>query len=149
MHNVVKILNFKVQEKSISDSIFIQFNARCAKKTWWTGFLKTSLIPNLQVAPPRSYINIENFSNLTQLSNYLVYLVENPEIYREYFWWRDHYQLVSTKEVQFEAFCNLCQVLHEKNSQGNDLATYSDFRNYWNPTGVCRHRPPLDNKFLQ
>ncbi|KAK4878320.1 hypothetical protein RN001_010826 [Aquatica leii] len=59
-------------------------------------------------APPNSVINTQNFENVSQLANYLIFLDANPNEYLKYFEWKKHYVIVSTP-----APCELCQKLNE------------------------------------
>ena len=93
------------------------------------------------MAPPHSYINVEDFASIGELNQYLNYLVKNTSAYEEYFWWRDHYRLETTKQCQYKAFCDLCQILNyfreNKTDQKRWKNLYQHFKAYWT-SGMCR-----------
>lgn len=62
--------------------------------------------------PPKSYINVEDFDSAEELANYLKFLTKHPEEYVKYFWWKKHYRITSTDDVDF---CAICQKLNEPN----------------------------------
>ena len=51
------------------------------------------------IAPPSSYINVNDFDSADDLASYLQYLVDNPHEYLKYFWWKEHYQVRIGKPV--------------------------------------------------
>lgn len=64
-------------------------------------------------APPKSYINANDFSNVDDLVKYMKYLMENPKEYIKYFWWKKHYYIKSHPVYQY-TLCELCKKLHNK-----------------------------------
>lgn len=60
-------------------------------------------------APPKSYINVEDFKTISELTNYIEFLSSNPNEYIKYFWWKQYYKV----DVSSYEFCRLCQKLHE------------------------------------
>ena len=61
-----------------------------------------------EIAPPKSYINVEDFSTPNQLADYLQYLVRNQTAYEEYFQWKKYFKVYSTKSDQNRAMCQVC-----------------------------------------
>uniref|UniRef100_A0A182LY40 Fucosyltransferase n=1 Tax=Anopheles culicifacies TaxID=139723 RepID=A0A182LY40_9DIPT len=57
--------------------------------------------------PPGSYINVQNYTTVDELVEYLYMLVHNPNEYVKYFWWKQHYALEYTN-----SYCDLCVKLH-------------------------------------
>ena len=45
------------------------------------------------IAPPNSYIDVRDFSSTQELAQYLQHLIDNPDEYLKYFWWKPHYQV--------------------------------------------------------
>lgn len=74
------------------------------------------------IAPPKSYINANDFKTVKDLANYLIYLAENPEEYIKYFWWKKFYKVVDS-----EPFCSLCTLLHGNNF-GERKQFYKDIK---------------------
>jgi alpha-1,3-fucosyltransferase len=64
-------------------------------------------------APPKSYINANDFETVQDLAKYLKFLIENPTEYLKYFWWREHYRVLDDYEFYNITYCKLCQKLHE------------------------------------
>ena len=46
------------------------------------------------IAPPHSYINVEDFTSVDQLAEYLLKVARNDTLFASYFWWRDYYRAV-------------------------------------------------------
>jgi hypothetical protein len=44
-----------------------------------------------QMAPPGSFIHVEDFNSTLDLANYINYLNTNPQEYNKYHYWRDKY----------------------------------------------------------
>lgn len=62
-------------------------------------------------APPKSYINANDFKNAEELAAHLKYLSDNPEEYIKYFWWKNYYRMYRPRSE----FCSLCEKLHDEN----------------------------------
>ncbi|KAB7500495.1 Glycoprotein 3-alpha-L-fucosyltransferase A, partial [Armadillidium nasatum] len=71
------------------------------------------------IAPPHSYINVEDFKTPEDLANYLIYLDKNDMAYMEYFSWKKDYFLMNRFGWLSHAssFCTLCQKLHSDNKE--------------------------------
>jgi alpha-1,3-fucosyltransferase len=78
-------------------------------------------------APPHSFINAINFQNPKELANFIHSLDGNNSEYLSYFWWWDHFQVVSI-DFQRLSFCDLCAKLHESNQV---TKTYDNFAAWW------------------
>ncbi|KAB7503106.1 Galactoside 3(4)-L-fucosyltransferase, partial [Armadillidium nasatum] len=66
------------------------------------------------IAPPHSYINVEDFKTPEELANYLIYLDKNDTAYMEYFSWKKDHILMNRFGWLNHAtsFCSLCHKLH-------------------------------------
>jgi hypothetical protein len=60
-------------------------------------------------APPRSYINANDFKNPEELAKYFKFLKSDFEETMSYFWWRNFF-IFKPKRI---FFCDLCRKLHE------------------------------------
>ena len=60
-----------------------------------------------EIAPPNSYINVEDFSNPSQLAEHLQYLVKNHTAYEDYFQWKKYFKIHATKSDQNRAMCQV------------------------------------------
>uniref|UniRef100_A0A182J6F2 Fucosyltransferase n=1 Tax=Anopheles atroparvus TaxID=41427 RepID=A0A182J6F2_ANOAO len=76
-------------------------------------------------APPRSYINAQDYATVNELVDYLLFLVDNPQEYVKYFWWKEHYALESTN-----SYCELCQKLHSVGTR-EKVQYYRDIKSWW------------------
>ncbi|XP_037090668.1 alpha-(1,3)-fucosyltransferase 7-like [Pollicipes pollicipes] len=56
-----------------------------------------------RVAPPHSFIHVQNFDSVDQLAAYLTSLTENRTAYESYFAWRSSHRI-----SRYEEFCELC-----------------------------------------
>ncbi len=97
------------------------------------------------VAPPMSFIHVDDFDSPKELALYLLKLDQNDELYNQYFLWKDTGRYINTK-----FYCRLCAMLHD-NSQ---VRWYKDIHHWWGGPEVCveatsrnpwaswkRHRP--------
>ena len=72
----------------------------------------TSLEDYSNVAPPHSYIHVNEFDSIKDLAERLEYLNENETAYKEYFWWKEHYKVTSVWDHYRSAQCDLCEKLN-------------------------------------
>ena len=80
-----------------------------------------------QVAPPHSFLHVDDFSSAQELMSYLEKLSEDPEEYHSFFWWKNFYEF--HQKIGYEALCEFCDILNAPNfSSKND---YKDFTAYW------------------
>ena len=45
------------------------------------------------IAPPHSYIDVNDFASPKDLAEYILHLDKTPEEYLAYFWWRPYYRV--------------------------------------------------------
>ena len=74
-----------------------------------------------QLAPPHSFIDIQDFPNEEAAGLYLQHLIDNPKEYQEYFWWKPYYKVAGIGDSSLTmdrippSFpCSLCAELHSK-----------------------------------
>ena len=86
-------------------------------------------------APLHSHINaLEDFKNPADLAKYLHYLIDNPEQYARYFWWKQFYKPVIDEATRRNSgFCDLCKRLHEKDQTN----IYKDLEDWWIVKSNC------------
>ena len=71
-----------------------------------------------QYLPPHSYISAGDFQTARELAAHLVWLMEKPEEYLKYFWWKSHYQIVEEvspdrpHSLPASFPCRLCEYLN-------------------------------------
>ncbi|XP_078490023.1 4-galactosyl-N-acetylglucosaminide 3-alpha-L-fucosyltransferase 9-like [Ciona intestinalis] len=64
------------------------------------------------IAPPHSFIHVEDFKSAADLANYISYLDKNNTAYMEYHEWRKHLQLTDPYARSTAGACRLCNILH-------------------------------------
>lgn len=72
-----------------------------------------------KVAPPHSYINVQDFNSTKDLADYLLNVHKNDTLFASYFCWRDYYTVqddVDDVEQRQDSWCNLCSKLHQNTS---------------------------------
>lgn len=77
------------------------------------------------VAPPNSYINVEDFQSVKDLADYLIYLETHIDSYLEYFKWKQNYLIHIYDE---QTACTLCKKLHDPYEAKK---TYREIRSWW------------------
>ncbi|CAH8678991.1 unnamed protein product [Schistosoma haematobium] len=86
-----------------------------------------------RVAPPHSFIHVDQFESPEKLANYLKYLDRNDTAYNEYFSWHEH----GTIDVWFPlpqcAICLLAHTAHKLKSY-----TFPNVSKWWNDACVGR-----------
>merc|ERR1711970_1207934 len=60
------------------------------------------------IAPPHSYIDVNDFNTVEELAQYLVKLSKNKEQYNKYFEWKQNYNC-----YMYMSYCELCEKLNE------------------------------------
>lgn len=99
----------------------------------------------IKVAPPHSYINVENFKSPERLANYLKYLETDLNSYLLYFQWKKSHKIDTVGQ---SAACTLCKML---TNQKTVAKTYGNIDEWWFGTNnypVCRTNEQLP-KVLQ
>ena len=87
------------------------------------------------IAPPKSYVDVMDFSSVRNLAEYLRYLDGNDTAYCEYFSWKSDYVV----EFETNRGCKLCKRLHESgNTRVVDLRDFSKERRCFFPDSVER-----------
>ncbi|XP_017491170.1 PREDICTED: alpha-(1,3)-fucosyltransferase C-like [Rhagoletis zephyria] len=82
-------------------------------------------------APPLSYIDVQDFKNVSELAAYLIYLDKNPLEYAKYFWWRRHYTIMSFDGgLQTIPYCSLCERVTSHPAMRR-LEIYKDINAFW------------------
>ena len=89
-------------------------------------------------APPHSYIDIMQFDTLEEAGEYLIHLMENPDKYQEYFWWKEYYNVLGTNLEKEDRIppdfpCALCSYLHKAEEE----KVYQDLKWWWEKKAKC------------
>jgi alpha-1,3-fucosyltransferase len=80
-------------------------------------------------APPKSFINANDFKDVEELTKYLKFLMENPREYIKYFWWKKHYATKSHPTFPY-MLCDLCKKLNDENFMQKNHQ-YEDIEKWW------------------
>ena len=85
-----------------------------------------------QVAPPHSYIHVDDFDSPQQLAQYLHKLDQSDDLYNEYFRWKGMGKMINTK-----FWCRLCAMVNI----GNEYPMWYDtLQNWWHGNDTCLTR---------
>lgn len=90
-----------------------------------------------RIAPPHSFINALDYDSPKALADVLLRLDKNDTEYLSYFWWKDHYNVVS-HDLSMLSFCDLCAKLNED----VDPHSYPDFNQWWHTGGQLHQTLP-------
>ena len=92
-----------------------------------------------KIAPPHSFLHIDDFLNVQELMETLNKLSKNPDAYHSYFWWKEYYDVTIYKTedpnnfINTRAKCQFCDLLHIPYFYASKNAfDYRNFKNYWN-----------------
>lgn len=80
-------------------------------------------------APPKSFINVDEFDTVEDLVDYLKYLMDNPREYIQYFWWKKHYHI--KRQLFRYTYCDLCQKLNDHNFM-TEKHEYESIKSWYN-----------------
>lgn len=86
-----------------------------------------------QVAPPYSFIHVDDFKSPYELAKYLLLLDKNDDLYNEYFRWKGTGEYINTK-----FYCRLCALLHER----AHVTWYENINTWWNGENTCVDSTP-------
>ena len=86
------------------------------------------------IAPPQSYINTLDFASVSKLSKYLLDVAADDELYASYFWWKEFYEVRTSRHDLSQSFCDLCQSLHHDQTK----KVYTDMTKWWVTQSRCK-----------
>ena len=90
-----------------------------------------------RLAPPHSYIHVDDFASPKKLAEFLHKLDKNDDEYLSYFWWKSFYRSQMTKEQKATSMCLLCAKL---NDPDEPRKTYPDIEDWWRSGSHCRSK---------
>ena len=90
-----------------------------------------------RIAPPGSYIHVEDFDSPLQLAKHLEFLSKNETAYNQYLWWTDHYRVTSLLEGYESAQCELCDKLNKVREDNLRLSPIN-LSEYWSHDTHCK-----------
>ena len=81
-----------------------------------------------------SHINaLTDFQNPADLAHYLHSLIDDPQKYAEYFWWKPFYYSNRQNDFNHPAWCELCRQMHEN----SETKIYNDLDKWWVQESNC------------
>uniref|UniRef100_A0A1I8AZU0 Fucosyltransferase n=1 Tax=Meloidogyne hapla TaxID=6305 RepID=A0A1I8AZU0_MELHA len=109
--------------------------------------------------PDNVYIAVDDFNNITELANYLLYLQRNKTEYLKYFDWTKTYRKTTyrliynkydiiarqayinsfngTNAPSYNPLCNLCELAHKQHKNGHPRHIIRDIWKYWKSPYIC------------
>ena len=89
----------------------------------------TSVANYEQLAPPNSFLHVDNFTSPRHLAGYISYLDRNDSAYNAYHDWRKDYQVGGTG-----FWCEACKAAHRTIAQPKQYV----MSNYWSTGNLCK-----------
>ena len=86
------------------------------------------------MAPPNSFIHVEDFGSPSELVNYLEYLNHNDTAYLEYHAWRlnePDWSLPTYAQPEEKMICGICHELNERKALGYPKRIIKSVSNWW------------------
>lgn len=83
-----------------------------------------------KVAPPHSFIHVDDFETPAALAAYLHKLDQNDDLYNEYFRWKGTGEFMNTL-----FWCRVCAMVHA--ADNHRPSWYEDIDTWWRGDGVC------------
>ncbi|KAJ8681958.1 hypothetical protein QAD02_017750 [Eretmocerus hayati] len=74
-----------------------------------------------KIAPPRSFINVQDFGSPQLLAQHLLMLTKNLTRYEEFFSWKEHYRIISPKK---RIICDLCKLANQKERKSYNISKW-------------------------
>ena len=82
-----------------------------------------------RIAPPHSYIHVEDFKSVEELAQFLKKLDKNDALYNKYFQWKGTGEFINTK-----FWCRVCAMLHDDTMTS---VWYDDVEEWWRQNSTC------------
>ncbi|RWS26419.1 Glycoprotein 3-alpha-L-fucosyltransferase A-like protein [Leptotrombidium deliense] len=84
-----------------------------------------------RIAPPRSFLHVDNFISPQHLAEYLNKLDSNDTLYNSYFDWKETGEFINTR-----FWCRLCAMLHSNLKS----KVYQRLNDWWSNFAICKNR---------
>ena len=85
--------------------------------------------------PQHSYIHVDDYKTPTELSNYLIYLNQEPDLYFEYLAWRRNHTKVEDSTLR----CKMCNKLVEGGHIKENPHRIQNFELFWRKSDCNRY----------
>uniref|UniRef100_A0AC34RSQ9 Fucosyltransferase n=2 Tax=Panagrolaimus sp. JU765 TaxID=591449 RepID=A0AC34RSQ9_9BILA len=93
--------------------------------------LRRKLVPE-SVAPPNSFIAVDDFDSIENLTTFLHFVSKNETEYLKFFEWTKKFQ--NTNSDDNLSFCDLCHKLHNNSAPRK---YYKRMDKWYDPDGIC------------
>ncbi|VDL14017.1 unnamed protein product [Hymenolepis diminuta] len=90
------------------------------------------------VLPPHSYINVDDFKTIRELTDYIKYLDRNDTAYAKYFTWKEYGKIIDPIRMD----CRLCGFMYHLRS-GKIKISQPNPKDFVDPESLCFYRPLL------
>lgn len=91
-----------------------------------------------RVAPPNSYIHVDDFASPKELAAYLHHLDNDNDAYNRYFGWK--HPKATGQFINTYFWCRLCALLHAPAGRTKPGVSYKDIGLWWAPEDVCHRK---------
>lgn len=110
---------------------------------FWRNSIRQGIVPVVSgthpddvkaMAPPNSYIHVEDFKSPGELVHYLEYLNQNDTAYLEYHAWRlndPDWSLQTYAQPEEKMICGICHELNERKKLGHPKRIIPSVSNWW------------------
>ena len=92
-----------------------------------------SLEDYTSVAPPNSFLHVDQFKGPAHLAKHLKTLDQDDDLYNKFFDWQTRGGWMNTK-----FFCRLCALLHFHKAHGPGRRPEGGWAKWWQTGGVCK-----------
>ncbi|ELU13069.1 hypothetical protein CAPTEDRAFT_200127 [Capitella teleta] len=89
-----------------------------------------------KVAPPNSFIHMDQFASFEELAVYLLYLTQNSDAYNKHMDWKRNFT-VRLGTYKKDVACQLCSQAHQKSRSRPSFS----LRDWWNRSILCSKYP--------
>lgn len=129
-------------------------NSHCTDyitEKFWRAPFKNNMIPVVygpskedyqKVAPPKSFIHVDDFETIEGLATYLKLLDRNNTLFNEYFEWKRkgsvQMDLIGQYYISRKVMCPIAGRIKARRDAGNRTADIIDMQKWW--TNSCRER---------
>ena len=90
--------------------------------------------------PYHSFIDARQFPSPKLLAKYLNSLYASPNLYAEYFWWKEFYRVTfDPVKATTKTYCDLCKRLHDEPSEDEKYhKVIEDLHEFWEVKSRCQ-----------
>ncbi|CAE7603799.1 FUT6 [Symbiodinium natans] len=83
------------------------------------------------IAPPDSFVHVDDFGSLKELAKFLLELDKDDKKYNAYFAWKSRLQVEDRMITGTRAYCDLCQELQKPKAQQKPVRRFGNLTKWW------------------